>query len=419
MRSPGHHKAQTRGFLFADLRGYSAFTDRHGDRAAEDLLRRFRSLVRSEISAHDGAEIRTEGDSFYVVFDSVSDAVQAGIAIRDAAAIASADAGTEPIGVGIGIHAGEATDGELGIVSSAVNTAARVCAMAEPGEVLVTDTVRILTRTFLPVGFAPRGRRRLKGISEPVTVFRVEPSLDGSPAATMRPVGRRVAIGAGIVAALAVVIVVIETQFAPGAGAAPTPPPGSSASALVGSANATVDLNAYPRVAEAELLDQMPARVADSCERADAGDNPEFVFPHIDWVYERNEEGELVQVLKVLGPPIHELMQVRAGLTCLTDSIRVLYWRAGLDGDSEELFHNMLTRRSITEGSCDATGRVYEDWSAGAHGGHIMCFTDEEGTSVLEWTFADANIYAIASRRDGDADALYTWWRNVGRLLGR
>ena len=138
---------QTRGFLFADLRGYSAFTEQHGDHASAELLGRYRELVRREIAAFHGAEIRTEGDSFYVVFDSVSEAVQAGVAIRDGT---TADPGPHPIRVGIGIHAGETTDGEQGIVSSAVNVAARVCAQAEAGEVLVTETVRSLTRTFLP-----------------------------------------------------------------------------------------------------------------------------------------------------------------------------------------------------------------------------------------------------------------------------
>lgn len=165
---------QTRGFLFADLRGYSRFTEEHGDQAAGQLIRRYRDLVHEQIATFHGAEIRTEGDSFYVVFSSVSEAVRAGLAIRDAAAEASAASGAHPIRVGIGVHAGETQDGADGIVSSAVNIAARVCAVAEPGEVLVTDTVRALTRTFLPFAFVPRGSRRLKGIAEPVRLFAVQ-----------------------------------------------------------------------------------------------------------------------------------------------------------------------------------------------------------------------------------------------------
>ncbi|MGI8999222.1 MAG: adenylate/guanylate cyclase domain-containing protein, partial [Candidatus Limnocylindria bacterium] len=112
---------QTRGFLFADLRDYSRFTEHHGDDAATRLLVRYRSMVRDAVGRFDGAEIRTEGDSFYVVFASVGSAVHAGLAILDGARGASAESADEPIRVGIGIHAGETIDGEQGIVSSAVN----------------------------------------------------------------------------------------------------------------------------------------------------------------------------------------------------------------------------------------------------------------------------------------------------------
>src|SRR6187402_3808577 len=114
-------RTQTRGFLFADLRGYSEFTDRHGDAAARELIARYRAAVRAVIDEHMGAEIRTEGDSFYVVFDSVAETVLAGMAIVDACEEASR-AG-HPMRVGVGIHAGETLDAEEGIVSAAVNIA--------------------------------------------------------------------------------------------------------------------------------------------------------------------------------------------------------------------------------------------------------------------------------------------------------
>ena len=50
-------RTQTRGFLFADLRGYSQFTDRHGDAAARELIARYRALVRGVIAEHDGAPV--------------------------------------------------------------------------------------------------------------------------------------------------------------------------------------------------------------------------------------------------------------------------------------------------------------------------------------------------------------------------
>jgi branched-chain amino acid transport system substrate-binding protein len=164
----------TRGFLFSDLRGYTSFVERHGAASAVDLLTTYRDLVRGEVDRFDGAEIRTEGDSFYVVFDSVAAAVRCGLAIAVAAAAASSERPEQPINVGIGIHAGETIETSEGYVGSSVNIAARICALASPGEVLVSDTVRALTQTLLPVRFVPRGRRKLKGIEEPLALFAVE-----------------------------------------------------------------------------------------------------------------------------------------------------------------------------------------------------------------------------------------------------
>src|SRR6266508_4993084 len=102
--------ATTQGFLFADLRDYTHFVETHGDEAAAELLNRYRSLVRDVIERLGGAEIRTEGDSFYVVFPSASSAVQGGLAILAAAVEASASDPVRPIRVAIGVHAGETAD---------------------------------------------------------------------------------------------------------------------------------------------------------------------------------------------------------------------------------------------------------------------------------------------------------------------
>jgi class 3 adenylate cyclase/ABC-type branched-subunit amino acid transport system substrate-binding protein len=165
----------TRGFLFADLRGYTDFVERRGAAAAAELLTRYRALAREEIARFGGAEIKTEGDSFYVVFDSVSSAVRCGLAITTAALAAD-----EPIPVGVGVHAGETIEADGGYVGSPVNIAARICAQAGPGEVLVSETVRALTMTLLPVQFKSRGRRQLKGIAEPIELFAVAEAAAGA-----------------------------------------------------------------------------------------------------------------------------------------------------------------------------------------------------------------------------------------------
>ena len=81
-----------------------------------------------------------------MVFASVSNAVEAGLGIVEPADRISMEQPARPVRVGVGIHAGEVEDSDEGIVSSAVNIAARICALAEAGDVLVSDTVRSLTR---------------------------------------------------------------------------------------------------------------------------------------------------------------------------------------------------------------------------------------------------------------------------------
>ena len=86
-----------------------------------------------------------------------------------------------------------------GYVGSAVNIAARVCAQAKAGEVLVTDTVRGLTRTGGRLTFIAVGRRTLKGIAEPIALYRAEPAGSGAVAASGGggPIWRRRPVLAG------------------------------------------------------------------------------------------------------------------------------------------------------------------------------------------------------------------------------
>jgi class 3 adenylate cyclase/ABC-type branched-subunit amino acid transport system substrate-binding protein len=173
--STTHVPSLTRAFLFADLRDYTRLVETHGAVRAADLLERYRSLVREAVARFRGAEVKTEGDSFYVVFDSVSAAVECALHVQVAATDASAAVPDPPIRVGIGIHAGETVVVGDGYVGDAVNLAARMCGQARAGEILVSDTVRTLTRSVVPVTFESRGRHRLKGVDEPVAIFSVVP----------------------------------------------------------------------------------------------------------------------------------------------------------------------------------------------------------------------------------------------------
>src|SRR5262249_51632844 len=149
------------------------------------------------------------GDSFYVVFPSATAAVKCGIALVTAAAEATLDQPELPIKVGVGVHAGETAESAEGYVGSAVNVAARLCSAAGPGEVLVSETVRGLTRTGGEIRYVSRGNRKLKGIDEPMAVYAAQAASGVSVVATTRPSARSWIGPIGAVAFAALVLVVV------------------------------------------------------------------------------------------------------------------------------------------------------------------------------------------------------------------
>jgi len=205
-----------RAFLFADLRDYTAFVEREGDRAAAELISSYRTLIRDHLAKHEGAELKTEGDSFYIVFPSPSRAVAFGAEVFRAA---HAD-GAPRIRFGVGIHVGETVPLDGQFVGSAVNVAARVGAMAADGELLVTDTVRGLIRTSGDFSYDDRGTVTLKGVSEPMHLYAVEwrpqqeaPRAD-VPAVADAPIGLFVGRDAELAALDAATLALIDGRGA-------------------------------------------------------------------------------------------------------------------------------------------------------------------------------------------------------------
>jgi class 3 adenylate cyclase len=197
-----------RGFLFSDVRGFTAFAERYGNAEAAAMVARFLDIARTAISRHEGAEIKTEGDAIHAVFPSASGAVLCGLEIVDAAAALNAKEPGRPLGLGVGVHAGDAVETAEGYIGSAVNLASRLCAAAQPGEVLVTATVKNMTQSSIPVGYMARGRRRLKGIREPVEVFAATHDLTARTARAMNGtvVGSMAALGAAVLVAIAITV---------------------------------------------------------------------------------------------------------------------------------------------------------------------------------------------------------------------
>ena len=412
----GRSASVARGFLFADLRNWSAWVEAHGDHAAAKLLHEYRELVRQAVAESEGAEIRTEGDSFYVAFGAPSAAVSCGLRILELARESSAADG-KPIAVGIGVHAGETVDTEDGYIGSAVNVAARICAQAAAGELLVSDAVRSLTKGYLDVGFVPVGRRPLKGIGEPIALFRVEPLSGGVrliPKPRPRALSGRLPVIAGVIAIPIVglgIALVGGALVREGAGALqPTQSASSGQSAIATSASAMAGeapgLGAFPNDAEARLLARLDASIARHCQLADPAEVP---------IYD-DAETNLIPLAYDAG------LECRLGSTSEPDT--VWYWSAvpgqGSGGQRADrvsgLFFQRVGRHSIPQGDCATDDYAYGKWESGLAEGNLLCYGSRNAT--LLWTYDDENLLATAVRSDGDMRVLVTWWRDHTQLLG-
>jgi adenylate cyclase len=143
-RLPMSPAAGVHTFLFADVRGYTRFTQQHGDAAAARLTQRFATLARAVVEAQGGRVLELRGDEALCVFADGSAAVAAALGLQaHCAEVAAADP-LLPLRVGMGLDAGEAVPVEGGYRGAALNRAARLCSAAGPGEVLLSKTVRDL-----------------------------------------------------------------------------------------------------------------------------------------------------------------------------------------------------------------------------------------------------------------------------------
>jgi class 3 adenylate cyclase len=142
--------------VFTDLSGSTETLNRLGDARWRQLLAEHNEAVRTEIERFGGREVKTTGDGFLVLFDSPARAVRAAAAMIDAAA----DHG---LTARAGIHAGEVELEGDDVRGIAVHAAARILGVSQPGEVLVSATLRDLL-SGSGIEFADRGEFELRGL---------------------------------------------------------------------------------------------------------------------------------------------------------------------------------------------------------------------------------------------------------------
>jgi uncharacterized protein (TIGR00369 family) len=151
--------------LFTDIVGSTQLAQRMGDGSWRTLLGEHNALVRRELTAHRGQEIKNTGDGFLARFDSPAAAVRCARAIRDGVARLNLE-------VRAGVHTGECEVHGADLAGITVHVAARFMEAAEAGEIMVSQTVKDLSGGS-DLHFEPRGSHTLQGLEGEWNVFAV------------------------------------------------------------------------------------------------------------------------------------------------------------------------------------------------------------------------------------------------------
>lgn len=140
-------------------------TERLGDLEAQELLRAHNTIVRHQVSAHGGFEVKSMGDGFMVAFSSARRAIQCSVAIQKAIAAHNLEHADEPVHVRIGLHTGEAVLEEEDYYGKGVILASRVADQAQGTEILVSSLLKELTESGGDIRFGDGREVELKGLS--------------------------------------------------------------------------------------------------------------------------------------------------------------------------------------------------------------------------------------------------------------
>jgi adenylate cyclase len=153
-------------FLFADLSGFTALTEAHGDEQAADLVGGFCVAVRRLLAAHHAHEVKTIGDALMLRTGDAAAAIRLGLCIV-------LDVGAQhgfPL-VRVGMHTGPAVERGGDWFGATVNLAARISAAASGGDALLTAATRAAAGEVEGVELRERGRWTFRNVTEPVQVY--------------------------------------------------------------------------------------------------------------------------------------------------------------------------------------------------------------------------------------------------------
>src|SRR3954454_7280475 len=159
--------------LFSDIEGSTVLNERLGDVRWLELLRVHHSVVRDQVKACGGFEVKSQGDGFMIAFPSARRAIQCARSIQEAIARDLGDHPDGPIRVRIGLHTGEAIREESDFYGRNVVVAARIADEAKGGEILASAVVKQLTESAGDVSFEEDREVELAGLTGTHVLYRV------------------------------------------------------------------------------------------------------------------------------------------------------------------------------------------------------------------------------------------------------
>jgi class 3 adenylate cyclase len=151
--------------LFSDIEGFTQMTERLGDQRAQQVLRGHNSIVRHQVAAFGGFEVKALGDGFMLAFSSARRALQCAMAIQRAFAAHNREHTEEPVRVRIGLHTGEFVQEMDDFFGKNVILASRIADQAQGGEILVSSLLKELTESAGDIRFGEEREVELKGLT--------------------------------------------------------------------------------------------------------------------------------------------------------------------------------------------------------------------------------------------------------------
>jgi adenylate cyclase len=184
--------------VFTDLVDSTRLAQSNEPRALA-LIQEQEDLARPLIATHRGRLVKSTGDGLLIEFASALDAVEMAVALQLGVRDRGAVPGVTPMQLRIGIHLGDVQRRGRDIFGDAVNIASRVQSVAEPGGIVLSESVYAQVRNKVAYPLSDIGGQTLKGVSEPVRMFRVEWGSTGSialagDASAPRPASTRLAV---------------------------------------------------------------------------------------------------------------------------------------------------------------------------------------------------------------------------------